>query len=259
MASFSFDREATVYLAKLANQAGRHDGKTKGDLSGQRLLRTFGTGQTVELELNEKKAGRHGEASVDESIKPGSIVSGVVKSITPLTMVVGVNGARGMKWTIFLEHLADHHGLATSTMSVMKLGYHFDKLLVLDIEGNNLILTANYSLVNLNKQLSLDVSQINCHSVVHSGIWDVLQATSDRRLDLSKVFYIGQSVRSNIVDVASDTGRITLSLKQSLCCSNDASFIQEYFVLEEKYLCHCNGSSSSCDWWEVAAASQMFK
>ncbi|KAL8547010.1 hypothetical protein ACS0TY_006653 [Phlomoides rotata] len=85
------------------------------------------------------------------------------------------------------------------------------------------------------------------------------KATGDRRLDLSEVFYVGQSIRSNIVDVASDTGRITLSLKQSLCCSNDAFFIQEYFVLEEKYLCHCNGSSSSCNWWEVAAASQMFK
>ncbi|KAL8547009.1 hypothetical protein ACS0TY_006652 [Phlomoides rotata] len=195
MASFSFDCEATVYLAKMANQAGRHDGKTKGDLSGKRLLRTFGTGQTVELELNEKKAGRHDpsnyvsnvfllsrrinlcfnvtptRASVDESIKPGILVSGVVKSITPLTMVVDVNGASGMKWTIFLEHLADHHGLATSTMYVMKPGYHFDKLLVLDIEGNNLILTAKYSLVNLNKQLPLDVSQINCHSVVHVRVF----------------------------------------------------------------------------------------
>ncbi|KAL8521036.1 hypothetical protein ACS0TY_011541 [Phlomoides rotata] len=92
-----------------------------------------------------------------------------------------------------------------------------------------------------------------------TGLAPKSKPTGDRRLDLSEVFYVGQSVRSNIVDVASDTGRITLSLKQSLCCSNDAFFIQEYFVLEEKYLCHCNASSSSCDWWEVAAASQMFK
>ncbi|GFP98814.1 kinesin-3 [Phtheirospermum japonicum] len=59
-------------------------------------------------------------------------------------------------------------------------------------------------------------------------------ATDDRRLDLSEVFYVGQSVRSNIVDVSTEMGRITLSLKQSLCCSTDASFIQEYFLLEEK-------------------------
>ncbi|KAL8513901.1 hypothetical protein ACS0TY_013137 [Phlomoides rotata] len=95
------------------------------------------------------------------------------------------------------------------------------------IEGNNLVLTVKYSLVNLNKQLPLDVSQINCHFVVH--------AIGDRRLNLSEVFYVGQSVRSNIVDIASDTGRITLSLKQLLCCSNDAFFYSRIlcFVREE--------------------------
>ena len=36
------------------------------------------------------------------------------------------------------------------------------------------------------------------------------------------------------VQVNSETGRITLSLKQSRCLSTDASFIQEYFLLEEK-------------------------
>lgn len=30
---------------------------------------------------------------------------------------------------------------------------------------------------------------------------DIFQATDDRRSDLSEVFYVGQSVRSNIVDV----------------------------------------------------------
>lgn len=34
--------------------------------------------------------------------------------------------------------------------------------------------------------------------------------------------------------VNSETGRITLSLKQSCCSSTDASFMQEYFLLEEK-------------------------
>lgn len=49
-------------------------------------------------------------ASEDERIKPGSIVSGVVDSIAPHAIVVGVNDASGVKGTIFLEHLADHHG-----------------------------------------------------------------------------------------------------------------------------------------------------
>ncbi|GMP80985.1 hypothetical protein CsSME_00035856 [Camellia sinensis var. sinensis] len=98
--------------------------------------------------------------------------------------------------------------------------------LVLDAESNNLILTAKYSLIKSAKQLPAEVSQICPHSIIH--------ATDDRRTNLSEAFYIGQSVRSYILDVSSETGRVTLSLKQSLCSSMDASFIQEYFLLEEK-------------------------
>ncbi|KAG8367979.1 hypothetical protein BUALT_Bualt16G0128900 [Buddleja alternifolia] len=192
-------------------------------------------------------------AAEDESVKPGSIVSGVVERITPHAVVVDINASSHMKGTISVEHLADHHELAASLMSVMKPGYHFDQLLVLDIEGNNLVLTAKYSLVNSIQQLPADVSQICCPSLVPGYICNIIEtgcfvrfigrltgfapkskATDDRRSDLSEVFYVGQSVRSNIVDVNSEMGRITLSLKQSLCGSTDASFIQDYFVLEEK-------------------------
>ncbi|XP_041997837.1 rRNA biogenesis protein RRP5-like isoform X2 [Salvia splendens] len=191
--------------------------------------------------------------SEGELIKPGSLVSGVVESVATKTIVVAVHESSRMKGTIVLEHLADHHGLATLLISVMKPGYHFDKLLVLDVEGNNLILTAKNSLVNSIEQLPAEISQISCHSVVHGYICNIIDAgcfvrfmgrltgfapkskvTDDRRSDLSEVFFVGQSVRSNIVDISSDTGRITLSLKQSLCSSTDASFIQEYFLLEEK-------------------------
>lgn len=36
-----------------------------------------------------------------------------------------------------------------------------------DIEGNDIVLTAKYSLVNSVQQLPVDISQIHCHSVVH--------------------------------------------------------------------------------------------
>ncbi|KAK4432202.1 rRNA biogenesis protein RRP5 [Sesamum alatum] len=191
--------------------------------------------------------------SEKENVKPGSLVSGVVERVTPQTIVVDINTSSHMKGTISPEHLADHHGRASLLMSSIKPGYHFDQLLVLDVEGNNLVLTAKYSLVNSTEQLPADVSQISCHSVVHGYVCNIIdtgcfvrfigrltgfapksKATDDRRLDLSEVFYVGQSVRSNVVDVSSDMSRITLSLKQSLCCSTDASFIQEYFLLEEK-------------------------
>lgn len=45
---------------------------------------------------------------------------------------------------------------------------------------------------------------------------------------------IGINPLCSFFQVSNKTGRITVSLKQSSCYSTDASFIQEYFVLEEK-------------------------
>ncbi|KAL6532930.1 hypothetical protein OROGR_013890 [Orobanche gracilis] len=82
----------------------------------------------------------------NESLKLGSLVAGAVEHITPHAVIVGIDASSHMKGTISLEHLADHHdisttlyyGLPAQLMSVMKPGYHFDELLVLDIEGNNI-------------------------------------------------------------------------------------------------------------------------
>ncbi|CAA0842788.1 Unknown protein [Striga hermonthica] len=192
-------------------------------------------------------------ASKDENVKPGSLVSGVVEHITPQEVILDIDGSSHIKGTISREHLTDHHGLASRLMSAIKPGYHFDELLVLDIEGNNVILTAKYSLIHSAKELPVDISQVTTHSVMHGYICNIIEngcfvryigrltgfapkskATDGKRLELSEIFYVGQSVRSNVIDVNTETGRITLSLKQSLCCSTDASFIQEYFLVEEK-------------------------
>ncbi|PQQ21311.1 rRNA biogenesis protein RRP5 isoform X1 [Prunus yedoensis var. nudiflora] len=189
--------------------------------------------------------------SEDDMAKLGCLVSGVVDRVTP--NAVYVNGKGYSMGTIFTEHLADHHGLAALMKSVLKPGYEFDRLLVLDIEGNNLILSAKYSLINSAQQLPSELSQIHPNSVVHGYICNLIEtgcfvrflgrltgfsprhkAMDDHKADLSEAYYIGQSVRSNILDVSSETSRITLSLKQSSCTSTDASFIQEYFILEEK-------------------------
>ncbi|XP_059646446.1 rRNA biogenesis protein RRP5 [Cornus florida] len=191
--------------------------------------------------------------SEDDMVKLGSLVSGVVEQITAHAIVVHVNSKGYMKGTISLEHLSDHQGLAVLMMSVLKPGYEFDQLLVLDIESGNLILTAKYSLINLAQELPLELTQIHPNAIVHGYVCNLIEtgcfvrfigrltgfsprhkATDDRRTDLSEVFYIGQSVRSNILDVSGEKGRITLSLKQSLCSSTDASFIEEYFLLEDK-------------------------
>ncbi|PHT52604.1 hypothetical protein CQW23_07066 [Capsicum baccatum] len=97
-----------------------------------------------------------------------------------------------------------------------------------DVDGSNLILSAKHSLATSAQQLPLDVNQVRLNSVLHT--------TDDRRSSLSEVYQIGQSVRTNVVDVSSETSRITVSLKQSFCSSTDASFIQEYFLVEEKVI-----------------------
>ncbi|GKV41870.1 hypothetical protein SLEP1_g49347 [Rubroshorea leprosula] len=189
----------------------------------------------------------------DQMVKLGSIVSGVVESVTPQAVYVCVNGKTYLRGTISPEHLADHHDHAALLKSVLKPGYEFDQLLVLDIEPNNLLLSAKYSLINSAEQLPSDLSQLHPNMVIHGYVCNLIEtgcfvrflgrltgfsprnkAMDDHRADLSGAFFIGQSVRSNILDVNNETERITLSLKQSCCSSTDASFIQEYFILEEK-------------------------
>ncbi|KAL5545605.1 hypothetical protein UlMin_005292 [Ulmus minor] len=191
--------------------------------------------------------------SEDDILKIGSIVSGIVDQVTANNAVVHVNGKSYLKGTISIEHLADYQGHAALMKEVLKPGYEFDQLLLLDIEGNNFILSAKYSLIKSAQQLPLELSQIQPNSVVHGYICNLIEsgcfvrflgrltgfspktkAIDDYKTDLSEAFYVGQSVRSNILDVNSETSRITLSLKQSSCSSIDASFMQDYFLMEEK-------------------------
>ncbi|KAL6540426.1 hypothetical protein OROMI_024309 [Orobanche minor] len=229
-----------------------------------RVVKSIPASRRINLSFNMTTT----RALENERLKPGSLVAGVVEHITPHAIIVDIDASSHMKGIISLEHLADHHGLPAQLMSVMKPGYHFDELLVLDIEGNNIVLTAKYSLINSIQQLPLDISQISIHSVVHGYICNIIEtgcfvrfigrltgfapkskATDDRRSDLSEIFYVGQSVRSNIVDVSTEMGRITLSLKQTLCSSTDASFIQEYFLLEEKLSSRLGSMGYT---WEIA-------
>lgn len=49
--------------------------------------------------------------SEDDSVKLGSIVSGVIDSISPQAVIVRVKSKGLLKGTISAEHLADHHGM----------------------------------------------------------------------------------------------------------------------------------------------------
>ncbi|XP_027934864.1 rRNA biogenesis protein RRP5 isoform X1 [Vigna unguiculata] len=191
--------------------------------------------------------------SEDDVVTLGSLVSGVVDRITSTNVVVYVNASGFSRGTISTEHLADHHGQAILINELLKPGYNFDQLLVLDIKGNNLILSAKSSLIKHAQQIPSDINQIQPNSVVNGYICNIIEsgcfvrflghltgfaprnkAADDQKANILEAYYIGQSVRSNISNVSSETGRITLSLKRTACSSIDASFIQDYFLMDEK-------------------------
>ncbi|KAL2923175.1 rRNA biogenesis protein RRP5 [Bienertia sinuspersici] len=182
-----------------------------------------------------------------------SVVSGVVELVMPDSIFLHVNVNGNMKGTIYNEHLADHQGQSAQLKSVLKPGHVLSELLVLDIEGNNIILSAKYSLIHAVPQLPADITQITLNSVVNGYVCNLIEtgcfvrflgrltgfsprkkALDDRNTDISEAFFVGQSVRCNILEINKDSERLTLSLKQSNCSSTDASFLQSYFLTEEK-------------------------
>ncbi|KAJ6425727.1 hypothetical protein OIU84_026327, partial [Salix udensis] len=230
---------------------------------GSDAISMYQVGQVVKCRVTSSIAASHRinlsfimkplRFSEEDGIKMGSVVTGVIDKVTQSLVTVYVNAKDYMKGTIATEHLTDHHEHAALMKSVLKPGYKFDQLLVLDIESNNLVLTAKYSLIKSASQLPSDLSQIRPQSIVHGYICNLIEtgcfvrflgnltafsprskAMDDQRSQLSEAFYVGQSVRSNIIDVNNETSRITVSLKQSCCSSTDASFLQEYFLSENK-------------------------
>jgi rRNA biogenesis protein RRP5 len=165
-------------------------------------------------------------------------------------------------------------------MSLLRPGYELDKLLVLDIEGNNMALSSKYSLIKLAEELPSDFNQLQPNSVVHGYVCNLIEngcfvrflgrltgfaprskAIDDPKADVSESFFVGQSVRANIVDVNQEKSRITLSLKQSSCASVDASFVQEYFLMDEKIsdLQSSDITKSDCSWVEKFSIGSLIK
>ncbi|KAL9228093.1 hypothetical protein vseg_003707 [Gypsophila vaccaria] len=206
-----------------------------------------------------------------DMVKLGSIVSAVVEFVTPNAVLLHVNVKGSIKGTIFTEHLADHQEQAAQLKSVLRPGHMFSELLVLDVEGNNLILSAKYSLIHAIPQLPADLTQISLNSVIHGYVCNLIEsgcfvrflgrltgfsprtkALDDRNVEISEAFYVGQSVRSNIVAIDSVTGRISLSLKQSCCSSADISFLQSYFLTESKIAeSQVSDSDSELSWLQT--------
>ncbi|MBA0615649.1 hypothetical protein Godav_015770 [Gossypium davidsonii] len=145
----------------------------------------FHVGQVVKCRVTgSSPASRHINLSLqmrpvrlseDDMVKLGSIVSGVVEGLTSSAVVINVNSKAHLKGMIFNEHLADHHERAALLKSILKPGYKFDQLLVLDIEGNNIVLSAKFSLISSAEQLPSDISQIRPNTVVHGYVCNLIE------------------------------------------------------------------------------------
>ncbi|KAL5063071.1 hypothetical protein RYX36_024808, partial [Vicia faba] len=209
--------------------------------------------------------------SEDDMVTLGSIVSGIVDRVTSNVVVVYIDSSGFSRGTISMEHLADHHGQATLMKSVLKPGYNFDKLLVLDFKGNNMILSAKSSLIKYAQQIPSEISQMHPNSVVHGYICNLIEtgcfvrflrqltgfsprnkAADDQKTNILEAYFIGQSVHCNVSNISGETGRVTVSLKQTSCSSADASFINEYFLMDEKIakLQYKSPSESDLKWDE---------
>ncbi|KAK4767494.1 hypothetical protein SAY86_015244 [Trapa natans] len=237
----------------------------EGQVIKCRITSSIPSARRINLSFTMKSS----RISDDVVVQLRSIVSGVVDEITPRGIFVYVNGKGYSRGRIPEEHLSDHHEHATLMKSILKPGAEFDKLLVLDIEGHKLVLSAKYSLIKSAEKLPAEVSEIHPNTVVHGFVCNLIEtgcfvrflghltgfsprkkATDDRNADLSESFFVGQSVRSNILDVDNETGRITVSLKQSSCSSTDSSLIESYFQAEEKIakLQLSNSNETELEW-----------
>ncbi|VAH01605.1 unnamed protein product [Triticum turgidum subsp. durum] len=212
-----------------------------------------------------------------DTAKVGTIVSGVVERLTPATVVVSVNGFS--KGSILNEQLADHHGQAAQLKNLLKPGHEFNQLLVLDTEGQNLVLSAKHSLINTANDIPSEISQMQGGAVVHGYICNIIEAgcfvrflghltgfsPKDKAVDrpiekLSDVFCVGQSVRSHVLNVNAESARVKLSLQQSMCSSPDCSFIQGYFLLDQKIAAlKYSGPSTSHDWVKYFGIGSLVK
>ncbi|KAI0529621.1 hypothetical protein KFK09_002175 [Dendrobium nobile] len=188
-----------------------------------------------------------------DMVKIGSIVGGVVDKLTPTAVIINIETFSHFRGLISYEHLADHQGQVALLRSLLRPGFAFNQLVVLDINGSNLILSAKYSLIHFVEDIPSDITNMHPLSVVRGYISNIIESgcfvrflgrltgfsqkirAADHSVgNLLDAFYIGQSVRSHIINVDDETGKIKLAMKQSLCFSTDASYIQSYFLVEDK-------------------------
>ncbi|EFJ26457.1 hypothetical protein SELMODRAFT_451250 [Selaginella moellendorffii] len=193
----------------------------------------FHVGQVVkcrvlESDLSKRRLRLSFNMSLRYNVKPGSVVSAVITQMGSSQIELQVND--DIASTMSYEHLSDTPGQ----------------------EHSKLVLTAKYSLIDAAESLPSSIHQLSPMavlpgyiSVIHdkyclvsfldnvTGLVPIGNASDGYLEDLSQVFFVGQSVRAQVLEVDSENEKFVLSLKQSACFSTDVSLIQGYFLEEE--------------------------
>ncbi|KAG6542156.1 hypothetical protein Mapa_016388 [Marchantia paleacea] len=231
----------------------------RSDPSAKRLSVSFSTTNRTDDEV---------EGSFE--IQVGSIVSGTVSLVKENSLMLDVVGPRGVtKGVLAYSQLSDISGHVEQFKALLKPGYKFDRLLVLEMKERKLILSAKFSLLQAASSLPSDVSQLQADSVLQgyvanvipsgcfirflgrlTGLASLREASDVFIADPSEIFSAGQSVRAKVLQVMEEKGKFFVSLKQSLCFSTDASLLHGFFIEEEKIfeLQSDSNGASNAEW-----------
>ncbi|KAL3684900.1 hypothetical protein R1sor_002922 [Riccia sorocarpa] len=252
--SFYNDVKGLVHRTEMGLPPGASAGTAfqLGQVVKCRVLRSDPSTRRLAVSFSMSSRAEHDIEAAELSV--GSIVSGVVAQAKEKSFFVDVElGKSVAKGVLAYSQLSDNIGHTEQLKALIKPGYKFDQLLIVEKRERKLILSTKFSLLQAAASLPSDVSQLQADSVLQGYIANVnsngcfvrflgrltglatLREVADTFVpDPSQMFIFGQSVRAKVTEVKEEKGKFYLSLKQSLCFSTDASLLQSYFLEEEK-------------------------
>ena len=183
----------------------------------------------------------------------GTCVSGTVLQKSAEAVEFRIDGDDEISGKLEVEHLSDHDALVEGLLDTYEVGQLVENMLVLQASGmkNLVTLTVKPSLVKAAASGSLprDIDSISIGDMLHGYVSNVthfgvfvnfLSSFSGLALksniadefvtDPSNHFEPGQTVRARVLKIDLQAQKLELSLKQSDCESEDASYLTTHFA-----------------------------
>lgn len=213
----------------------------------------------ISLRISEKSSSNESSAPSSSSIPVGSIVKGVIKSITKSPMegnnetVIWIEMQGDQRGLLTIPHLSDHLSLADKLKEIYanSIGKEIEEVLILHHDkkhGNIVSLKPSLIQAAKAKAIPSSFSEIQKGTVIHGyiksvqpygvfvGFLDTLTGLAPKSnlsdsfiSQLSDSFTVGQSIRAYVSEIDVAENKFVVNLKHSLCFSTDASLIASYF------------------------------